>query len=79
MVITIEITKYGIGKILVDQCSLINILYWKTFRKKDISKDLIVPYNEKIVDFSSEKVNTRGYLDLRMRIGTRWKSWEIWI
>ncbi|XP_017423571.1 uncharacterized protein LOC108332776 [Vigna angularis] len=32
MVITTEIAKYGVSKVLVDQGSSMNILYWKTFQ-----------------------------------------------
>jgi len=77
MVISIEVDEYGIGKVLVDQGSSVNILYWKTFQKMNLSEDLIVPYNEQIVGFSGERVNTRGYLDLRIRIGSRKDGREV--
>ncbi|XP_014523893.1 uncharacterized protein LOC106780154 [Vigna radiata var. radiata] len=69
MVITMEVARYGVSKVLVDQGSSVNILYWKTFQQMDISEELIVPYNEQLVGFAGERVNTRGYLDLRMRLG----------
>ncbi|XP_052724059.1 uncharacterized protein LOC128193907 [Vigna angularis] len=65
MVITAVIARYSVGKVLVDQDSSVNILYWKTFQQMDISEDLIAPYNEQIVGFSGERVDTRGYVDLR--------------
>jgi len=77
MVISIEVAEYGIGKVLVDQGSSVNILYLKTFQKMNLSENLIVPYNEQIVGFSSERVNTRGYLDLRTRIGSRRDDREV--
>jgi len=77
MVISIEVAKYGIGKVLVDQGSSVNILYWKTFRKMNLSEDLIVPYNEQIVGLSGERVDTRGYLDLRTKIGSRKDGREV--
>ncbi|XP_047167338.1 uncharacterized protein LOC124836257 [Vigna umbellata] len=60
MVITAEIARYDVSKVLVDQGSSVNILYWSTFKKMDLSEDLIAPFNEQIVGFSGEKVNTRG-------------------
>jgi len=36
-----------------------------------LSEDLIVPYNEQIVGFSGERVDMRGYLDLRTKIDSR--------
>ncbi|XP_047149020.1 uncharacterized protein LOC124821199 [Vigna umbellata] len=70
MVITAVIARYSVGKVLVDQGSSVNILYWKTFQQMDISEDLIAPYNEQIVGFSGERVDTRGYVDLRTCLGT---------
>lgn len=35
----------------------------------DIPDELIVPYNEQLVGFAGERVDTRGYLDLHMRLG----------
>ncbi|XP_014515665.1 uncharacterized protein LOC106773494 [Vigna radiata var. radiata] len=64
MVINVEIARYGVGWVLVDQGSSVNILYWKTFLQFDMSEDLIVPYNEQIVGFAGERVDTRGYVDL---------------
>jgi len=77
MVISIEVAEYGIGKVLIDQGSSVNILYWKTFQRMNLSEDLIVPYNEQIVGFSGEQVDTRGYVDLRTRIGSRKDGREV--
>ncbi|XP_017420171.1 uncharacterized protein LOC108330176 [Vigna angularis] len=70
MVITAEIARYDVSKVLVDHGSSVNIVYWKTLQQMDISEDLIVPYNEQIVGFAGERVDTRGYVDLRTRLGT---------
>lgn len=35
----------------------------------DLSDDLIVPFHEQIVGFASERVDMRGYVDLRTRLG----------
>lgn len=42
----------------------------------DISDDLIVPYNKQIVRFAGERVKTRGYTNLRTRLGTGRESEE---
>ncbi|XP_014511822.1 uncharacterized protein LOC106770532 [Vigna radiata var. radiata] len=76
MVITVEIARYEVSKVLVDQGSSVNILYWKTFQQMDISEDLIVPFGEQLVGFAGERVDTRGYLDLRIRLGTSRSSEE---
>lgn len=48
---------------LVDQGSLVD-LYWKTFKKLELPKDVMHSYNEQIIDFTDERVNTRGFIDL---------------
>lgn len=70
MVITLEIACYEVSKVLIDQGSSVNILYWKTFQQMDLSDDLIVPFHEHIVGFAGERVDRRGYVDLRTRLGT---------
>lgn len=42
----------------------------------DILEDLIVPYNEQIMGFARERMDTRGYVDLRTRLGTKRDSEE---
>jgi len=54
MGITIEIGKFAITKVLVDQGNSIDILYWKTFKKMGIPDTDIQPYDEQIAWFSGE-------------------------
>ena len=63
MVVTIEVANFIIMKNLIDQGSSVDILYWKTFRKMGISDDDIVQYDEQIIGFAGQRVNTRGYID----------------
>jgi len=51
MVIIVEIDKFAITKVLVDQGRSVDILYWKTFRKMRIPETKIQSYDEKIVGF----------------------------
>ncbi|XP_047171701.1 uncharacterized protein LOC124839814 [Vigna umbellata] len=70
MVITAVIAQYTVAKVLIDQGSSANILYWKTFQQMNLSKDIIAPFNEQILGFVGERVDTRGYVDLRTSLGT---------
>lgn len=69
MVVTVVISQYDVSKALIDQGRLVNILYWKMFQKMNLLEDVIVLYNEKIVGFAGERVDTQGYVDLRTSFG----------
>jgi len=64
MVIIGEIDNFTITKVLVDQVSLIYISYLKTFKRMRIPKSEIHSYDDQIVGFSGERVDTRGFNDL---------------
>jgi len=76
MVITIEIENYVVKKVLVDQGSSVDILYWATYQKLQLPDTAMVPYDEPIYGFSGEQVSTRGYIDLHtvFREGTQTKT-----
>jgi len=52
MVITIEIEDFVVKKMLVDHESSVNILYWDTFMKLNLSKYEIQPHYEYVIDFA---------------------------
>ncbi|XP_014490542.1 uncharacterized protein LOC106753268 [Vigna radiata var. radiata] len=77
MVITARIAQYHVSKVLIDQGSSVNILYWTTFQKMELVGDAITPFHEQIVGFAGERVDIRGYLDLRTRLGTGDRAKEL--
>jgi len=68
MVIVVEVDNFTIMKTLVDQGISIDILYW-TFKKMRIPETKIQPYDDQIISFSREQVDTRGYIDLYTTFG----------
>jgi len=64
MVIIVEIENYVVKKVLVDQGSSVDILYWATYQKLQLLNTAMVPYDEPIYGFSGEKVSIRDYIDL---------------
>jgi len=54
MIIIITIEGFVVMKNLVDQVSLVDILYRKTFKKLEIPESEIQPYEDQIVGFSGE-------------------------
>jgi len=69
MVITMEIENFTVMKTLVNQASSVDILYWKTFKKLQISESDIQYYEDQIIGFLGERVDTRGYIDLYTKFG----------
>jgi len=69
MVITVEIVEYAVMKTLVDQGSLMDILFWDTFRKLHLKEGDMVLFREQIIGFSGERVDTKGYIDLVTTFG----------
>lgn len=77
MVITTMIVRYQVGKVLIDQGSSANILYWKTFQHMDIPKGVVMPFHEQIVGFARERVDTKGYVDLKVSLGLEKNAKEL--
>ena len=64
MVVSIVIANFMVAKVLIDQESSTNILYWKIFQRFEISPDMIQPHYEPLLDFAGERVETRGYVNM---------------
>jgi len=64
MVIIVEVEHFAIIETLVYQSSSVDILCWKNFKKRQIFESDIHPYEEKIVGFSGEMVDTKRYINL---------------
>jgi len=61
MVIIVEIENYAVKKVLVDQGSSVDILYWATYQKLQLPDTAMVPYDEPIYGFSGEQVSTPSF------------------
>ena len=64
-----ELEKFVVKKVLVDQGSSVDIIYWKTFQQLRIPVEDLTPNNEPIYGFSGERVPTWGYVDLHTTFG----------
>jgi len=60
MVITVELKNFIAKKVLVDQGSLVDILYRTTYKKMSLPIEVTIPHDEPIYGFFGEKVCTRG-------------------
>ena len=52
MVVTVEVENFAVKKVLVDQGSSVDILYWGTYQKLQLSEEDLRPYDEPIYGFS---------------------------
>ncbi|KAL3033141.1 hypothetical protein AAZX31_02G120600 [Glycine max] len=56
-------------KVLIDQGNSVYILHWKTFPKLEVSPNTIHLHAGPLLDFASERVETRDYVDLMTTFG----------
>ena len=59
MVVSIAIANSMVSKVLIDQGSSTNILYWKTFKRLEISLATIQPHYGPLPGFTGESGNQR--------------------
>ena len=58
MVVSIIIVNFMVSKVLIDQGSSTDILYWKTFQNLEVSPNTIHPYSGPLLSFARERVET---------------------
>lgn len=64
MVIMIVIINWDVRKVLIDEGSSCDILFWSTFQRLDVSHMLVKPYLEPLIGFIGGQVHTHGVVDL---------------
>jgi len=54
-----------VHRVLVDQGSSTDVMFWTTFNKLQLSPDMLRPYGGCLYGFTGDQVEVRGYLELR--------------
>jgi len=54
-----------VHRVLVDQGSSADVMFWTIFNKLQLSHDMLRPYGGCLYDFTGDQVEVRGYLELR--------------
>jgi len=54
-----------VHRVLVDQGSSANVMFWTTFNKLQLSPDQLRPYTGCLYGFARDQVEVRGHLELR--------------
>ena len=69
LVVSIWVGDYNTYRVLVDNGSSADILYYPTFQQMRIDKDRLVPTNAPLIGFGGTKVYTLGAVILPITIG----------
>jgi hypothetical protein len=64
LVVTLTVANHGIHRILVDNGSSANILYWSAFQQMGIDRERIKPFGSPLVRFGGEVVYLIGIIPL---------------
>ena len=70
MVIIAIVHNYAIKRILVNQGSLVNILYSAVVTGMNITNSDLKPYNRNLIGFFGKKVPVEGTVRLTVTLGT---------
>jgi len=65
VVISSVTARRKVHRVLVDQGSSADVMFWSTFNKLQLSPDLLRPYTGCLYGFTRDQVEVRGYLELR--------------
>ena len=75
IVITLLIADYTTRRVLVDNGSLADILYYPAFQQMRLGRDQLRPVNSPLVGFGGMKVQPVGTISLSVVVGTY--PWQI--
>ena len=65
VVISVVTAGRKVHRVLVDQGSSVDVMFWSTFNKLQLSPDLLRLYTGCLYGFTGDQVEVRGYLELR--------------
>jgi len=65
IVLSLIMMGRNVHRVLVDQWSSADVMFWNTYTGLQISTDQLRPFDEVLVGFSGDQVEVKGYVDLR--------------
>jgi len=65
VVISVVTAGRKVHRVLVDQGSSTDVMFWTTFNKLQLSPDMLRPYIGCLYGFAGDQVEVRGHLELR--------------
>ena len=67
--VSIRIEDYNMHRVLIDNGSSVDILYYPTFQQMEISRERLVPTNAPLVGFGGTSVLPLGAVTLSVMVG----------
>ncbi|XP_062099828.1 uncharacterized protein LOC133805678 [Humulus lupulus] len=64
LVISLQVDHCQLGRVLIDGCSGVDILFWEAFQKMGLEESQIRPYVAPILGFNSQRVYPKGVVRL---------------
>ena len=66
VVISLVTARRRVHRVLIDQGSSTDVMFWSTFNKLQLSPNQLRPYMGCLYGFAGDKVEVRGHIELRM-------------
>jgi len=83
VVISVVTAGRKVRRVLVDQGSSTDVMFWSLFNKLQLSPDLLRPYTRCLYGFAGDQVEVRDYLELRTTFtdgtASRTENISIWL
>ena len=70
LMVTLTVANHNVHRILVDNRSSLDILYWSIFKKLDLGQEKIVPTRCPLIGFTGEQVQLLRSIELSVTVGT---------
>ncbi|XP_059436327.1 uncharacterized protein LOC132169285 [Corylus avellana] len=70
LVVTLTVANHKSHRVLVDNGSSADILYWPVFKQMGVDRDRIQPFDSPLVGFAREQVQPMGLISLSVTVGT---------
>ena len=71
MVVVLRIENYDLKRVLIDQGSSADVIYFDAYERMGLTIDLLKPFPGTLVGFSNEEVEILGYIQSEVIFGTR--------
>jgi len=66
VVISLVTARRRVHRVLIDQGSSTDVMFWSTFNKLQLSPDQLRPYTVCLYGFARDQVEVCGHIELRM-------------